>query len=182
LSACLGVQAQAEKEITVEWIFGEEATQVQSVPRFQWLDSHDVMLLDTRKPESERTFELLSPGRGVSPALNREEALENLKTLLDEEKVPSSLSWPLAFDGHGQKALYTFDGDVYILDMKQARFTRLTQTGEVELGPTWSPDGQKIAYGRKNDIFVYDLEDKSEKQITSDGYETLYNGRLSLMY
>jgi dipeptidyl-peptidase-4 len=182
-SACLGAKAQDGKEITVEWVFGDQAGQAQSVPRFLWLDSHEVILLDTRKPERERTFELLNPDNGDRrPALNMGDALDSLKTLLDDAKAPTSLSWPLGFGRNGQQALYTFDGDVFILDVKQARFARITETGEVELGPTLSPDGRKIAYGRNNDIFVYDLEDQSEQQITSDGSETIYNGRLSFMY
>jgi len=171
------------KEIDIEWIWGEEAARVQSVPRFTWLDTNKAILLDTHRPKEEQTFEILDPIEGGRlPALDAAKAISNLKDQLGEEKTPESLPWPLAFDRLGEIAVYLFDGDIFVLELKDARFSRITETAQKELGPTLSPDGKKIAFVRGNEVFLYDLEGESERQLTFDSSETLYNGRLSFMY
>ncbi|MBN1223949.1 MAG: S9 family peptidase [Candidatus Aminicenantes bacterium] len=174
---------QDGKRIDVEWIWGEEAAGAQSVPQFTWLGDNKILLFDVHKPKEEQTFEILDPENGSRiPAMDMGKAVANLKGHLGEEKAPKNIPWPLAFDKLGQIALYMFAGDIFVLDIADARFDRITDTEEAELGPVLSPDGKKIAYVRVNEIYVYDLGAKRESQVTFDSSETLYNGRLSFMY
>jgi len=174
---------QENKDIDVEWLLGEEAAKAQAVPLFTWLDNNKVLLLDMHKPKEDQTFEILDPVSGVrAPVLDIEKALQSLKAHLGEEAAPRTISWPIAFDKLGKKALYMFGGDIYMLILADAEFVRITETEEDELGPLLSPDGKKIAFVRINEIYVYDLEKEKEKQVTFDSSETLYNGRLSFMY
>jgi len=175
--------SQEKKEIDVEWIWSEEVAKVQAVPQFTWLDNNKALLLDMHKPEKEQTFEILDPVSGIrTPILDMGNALQSLKGHIGEEAVPKTIPWPIAFDKSGRIALYMFGGDIYVLKIANAEFVRITDTEEEELGPTLSPDGKKIAYVCINEIYVYDLESQSEKQLTFDSSETLYNGRLSFMY
>jgi len=180
---CSFLFGQEKKDIDVEWLWGEEAARVQAVPQFTWLDNNKALILDMHKLQDEQTFEILDPVSGArAPVLDAKKALRSLKDHLGEEEVPKTIPWPIAFDSLGKKALYTFGGDIYVLHLPDAEFVRLTETEEEELGPTLSPDGQKIAFVRINEIFVYDLEKEEENQVTFDSSETLYNGRLSFMY
>jgi dipeptidyl-peptidase-4 len=180
---CSFVLSQDKKEIDVEWLYGEEAGKVQAVPIFTWLDNNKAMLLDMHKPKEEQTFEILDPVSGArAPVLDAKKALQSLKNYLEEEAAPKTIPWPIAFDKLGKKALYMFGGDIYVLKLSEAELMRITETEEEELGPTLSPDGNKIAFVRINEIYVYDMEKNEEKQITFDSSETLYNGRLSFMY
>ncbi len=180
---CLFASAQGKKEITVEWIYSDEANSIQSVPYFTWLDDNTVLILDIQKPKEKRVFERLDPATGKrTPALDMKKSVENLKVLLGEEKAPRVLPWPISFDKFGSQAIYMFGGDIFLLNLSSAQFARVTETKEVELGPTFAPDGKKIAYVRINDIYIYDVEKKCEKQLTLDGSEMLLNGRLSFMY
>jgi len=45
-----------------------------------------------------------------------------------------------------------------------------------------SPDGSKIGYERDGDLYVYDLENKKETQLTDSGGENFYNGRFGWVY
>ena len=45
-----------------------------------------------------------------------------------------------------------------------------------------SPDGQKIGYERKGNLFVFDLNSGNETQLTNDAAEHFYNGRFGWAY
>jgi dipeptidyl-peptidase-4 len=60
--------------------------------------------------------------------------------------------------------------------------TRLTRSGEDEEFPAFSPDGRRIAFVRSHDIFVWDVASGRETRLTTDGSETIHNGRLDWAY
>lgn len=184
---CLGlaptVFAQAEKRpLTVEWVFGSEGRNVASLPPTTWLDDGSMMIFDTRKPVGERTFERLDPATGARrPMVDRTAAIASLNSAIAGMNA-SSLSWPNAFDGTGRRALYTFNGDIFVLELGGNRFRRLTSTAAEETSASFSPNGNRVAYVRENDLYYYDLDANSEVRITKDGSETLLNGTLSWVY
>lgn len=45
-----------------------------------------------------------------------------------------------------------------------------------------SPDGQKVAYHRAGELYVFDLSTGEEKQLTFDAKENFYNGRFGWVY
>ena len=45
-----------------------------------------------------------------------------------------------------------------------------------------SPDGQKIGYERKGNLFVFDFDSAKETQLTNDAAEHFYNGRFGWAY
>lgn len=50
------------------------------------------------------------------------------------------------------------------------------------INPTLSPDGKFIAFTRDNDIYLYDIEAKSERRLTNDGSDLILNGYASWVY
>jgi TolB protein len=68
--------------------------------------------------------------------------------------------------GSGKKEIYTCDFDGY-------NPTRLTYNDSITLFPSWSSDGQYIAYtsykGGKPDIYIRNLADKRETVIANEG-------------
>lgn len=59
---------------------------------------------------------------------------------------------------------------------------RLTATAATEGHVRVSPAGTHVAYVRDNDLFVHDLATGLERQLTSDGSETILNGAPSWIY
>lgn len=175
--------AQEKQKITVEWIHTYEGLLIASVPEFIWLNDGMLMINDTRKPMTERTFEKMNPKDGKRVAvLDMEKAIENLKAITGNNDLPSILPWPHEFDDLGQRGLYIFDKDIYVLELSTSGFFRLTETDDEEKCAHFSPDGKKVAFVRKNDLYVYDLAARIEKRLTSDGSDTSLNGTLSWLY
>ncbi|HYP52252.1 MAG TPA: DPP IV N-terminal domain-containing protein, partial [Pyrinomonadaceae bacterium] len=193
LAAVLGVallgaaparpQATAANGLTMEWVFGDEGRGVASLPAHAWLSDGRLMIFDVRRPPAERTFEVLEPETGARrPALDMAAAVASLKAVLPDPGVGPSLDWPEEFDPAGRRALYVFGGDLFLLDLAAARFTRLTKTEAEEKSPGFSPDGRRLAFVRAHDLYVVELDTGAETRVTRDGSETTLNGSLSWVY
>ena len=68
------------------------------------------------------------------------------------------------------------------LNIPDATFRRVTLTEAEEEAPHLSPDGAKIAYVRNNNLYVYWLGEGREQALTTDGSQTVLNGKLSWVY
>ncbi len=58
--------------------------------------------------------------------------------------------------------------DFYIWDLNTKQLSELSTGGKIRLAE-FSPDGSKIAFARNNNLFVKNLSDHKETQITKDG-------------
>ena len=168
--------------LTLEWILTEGRT-VGAVPSHFWMADGRLMIYDGRLPVGQRTFEILDPKTSERrKAFDLSAALASLNALLPATPARQGLAWPQTFDQTGRRALYIFDGDLFVLDLPKASFSRITKTKEEERAGEFSPDGNKLAYVRKSDLYITDLETQKETRLTRDGADTILNGTLSWIY
>jgi len=67
------------------------------------------------------------------------------------------------------KLLFPYAGDLYLVNIGKG-VQRLTQDADVpEQDPSCSPDGKQIAYVKKGNLWVQDLEHGAPRQLTKDG-------------
>ncbi len=78
--------------------------------------------------------------------------------------------------------IHVVNGDLWAVDVPGRTSRRLTQTPGAEENPTLSPDGAHVAYTRGGNLFTYDLAARIERQLTSDGSDTIRNGYASWVY
>lgn len=72
--------------------------------------------------------------------------------------------------------------EYYIWDLTSKELTRLSEHGKQRLAD-FSPDGTKVAFVRKNNLFIKDLLSGDEKQITFDGKDRyIINGTTDWVY
>jgi dipeptidyl-peptidase-4 len=181
LSPC--VLAQDKEEITVEWIYSDKSVEISSLPSFTWLNDGTALLYDSRKPPKERTFEIFDPVSGKrSAVVDKIKAQSSFKELSEKHFPQGLLFRPPAVDPNGKRTAYLYLGDVFVLEFASSQFLRVTETEEHEKSLNFSPDGKKLAYVRNNNLFIYDIKNQLEKQVTHDGSETLLNGTLSWVY
>jgi dipeptidyl aminopeptidase/acylaminoacyl peptidase len=69
------------------------------------------------------------------------------------------------------------NSDIYIVQTDARAFSPLKNSEENESSPKFSPDGKKIAYEYKNNIWLCDLEGKNDVQLTN-----LYTGASGLVW
>ena len=188
LLACAGRIAGADappspRAVTVEWLFGDGPQAVEAVPHNCWRPDGCCLLLDPRTPEAGRVMERLDPRTlGRTPAMDQKAALASLRAFLPAADVPAALPWPLGFSSSAGRALYAFGDRLLALDLPTARFLPATPPGTPVQAPLLSPDGRRVAYVRHHDLYVYDLENQTERRLTADGSDTVLNGQFSWVY
>ena len=92
----------------------------------------------------------------------------------DEKKV-------LIATGSEQIFRHSFLADFYIYDISLKTLVKLS--GDKVQEPTFSADGTKVAFGKGNNLYVYDVASKATKQITTDGKKNaVINGITDWVY
>jgi dipeptidyl-peptidase 4 len=174
------VTAQEKKKLTFDQIFkNAEPKIISELPRItEWVD--DEHYIQMKRNDSDKHFHAYSVDVQTGMArLYTEKDLGQFKPIVDSALDVNS---PSASDESFTKHIYSKDNDIYLLDTKKNEFKRLTQTSAEEKNPTFSPDGNFIAFTRENNLFVIDLATTIEKQITTDGSVVVYSGYAAWLY
>jgi dipeptidyl-peptidase 4 len=119
--------------------------------------------LETRRePDGRRRVYLTAAADGTSKAL-----------------WPFDATAVTAADGTFRLVLR--DHDLFRIEA-DGKERRLTANPGDELHPRISPSGSHVAYVRANNLYVFDFATGLERQLTSDGSETILNGTPSWIY
>jgi dipeptidyl-peptidase 4 len=100
---------------------------------------------------------------------------ENLKAFSDYVFSPDETKVLLLTN---REAIYrrSFTADYFIYDFTSGKLSPLSVNGKQQVA-SFSPDGSKVAFVRKNNLFFTDLKSGKETQITSDGkFNEVING------
>jgi dipeptidyl-peptidase-4 len=93
----------------------------------------------------------------------------------DESKLLLTVN-PEAIYRHSTKE------DYFILDRKKGNLVKITTAGKA-MYATFSPNGDKLAYVRDNNLFYYDLSSGNEVAVSTDGIKnSIINGATDWVY
>ncbi len=73
-------------------------------------------------------------------------------------------------------------GTYYVWDFAARRLIPVSRKPGYQLFAKFSPDGQRVAFVRDNNIFLADLASGTETALTTDGDETIINGTTDWVY
>jgi dipeptidyl-peptidase 4 len=117
--------------------------------------------------ETRETSVLVTPAELLQGATERLSVEEKARRERMRTTTGGITSFKLSRDG--SQVVFILNGKIVVLNRGDGRAVQL-ETGETPvLDPTPSPDGQRVAYVRNNNLFVYDLHSKQEQAITTDG-------------
>ncbi len=105
------------------------------------------------------------------------------ETLSAEEQARRERARTASFQGiinyswspDGKQLLVPIASDLYLVDVAKPEAARKVATGSVA-DPKISPKGRYLSFVRNQNLFVIDLASGAEKQLTSDGAGTIFNG------
>ncbi|MGB0788245.1 MAG: S9 family peptidase, partial [Marinirhabdus sp.] len=117
---------------------------------------------------------------------------ERARTLLNSANVPE-IDYVMGYEFSADesklllstklKRLYrrSSEGTFYVYDLSTKKVTKVSDKALQQ--PTFSPDGSKVAYGYKNNLYIKNLNDGSTQQITADGAKNeIINGITDWVY
>lgn len=162
LSPLASAQAQrALADLTIPWmmrgpeVYGREPQRVRFTPDgawiyFQWLPAGS----DWRKtPEPYRVRAVA----GATPELVSRAHMDSVGPLLEA----GSLSRDRL------RRVVSYEGDLYVIELKTSRVRRLTQTTIIESAPTFSADGKRVFFVRDGqNMMALDLDSPRVEQLT----------------
>lgn len=99
----------------------------------------------------------------------------------DVTRLPNQRS--LEFNAARNAVAVSIAADLYVYQFGQDRAVRLTFDPYEEEEFSFSPDGRQIAFVRRNNLYVVNVEQqRQERQLTTSGADQILNGKLDWLY
>jgi dipeptidyl-peptidase-4 len=78
--------------------------------------------------------------------------------------------------------IFDSQGQLWLFDLATSTAVQFTSAPDPSGDPKFSPDGSHVAYVRKHNLYVRPVSGKSERQLTRDTEENLFNGDIDWVY
>ena len=175
------LQAQDTSEITLDKIFKQRLFSPESIRGIQSMNDGEHYCKISKKGIEEFSYKT---GEKTRMIIENSRLLLNDSTPVKYRSYAFSPNEELVLLATETEAIYRHSSksSFYIYSLNDHSLTPVSKNGKQRLA-SFSPDGKKLAFVRDNNLFIVDLDDMSEKQITSDGkYESIINGTTDWVY
>lgn len=182
------VIAQEVKKIELEDIFLNGYFSPQEVGEVNWTQDgkyYTQKITDfTDKVDVIKKYDITS-GKEISTLFDQKKIKkgnQSLPSVIDSYRLSPDES--LILIGTGKEEIYrrSYKSDYYVYDIKNQALSKINQSGKISYA-TFSPDGQKIAYVRNNDLFYVSFPELKEIRVTNTGkFNHIINGSTDWVY
>ncbi len=183
-------EAQATKELTIESIFKDAGILGRGPESIKWSPDGTKVSFVQRDDSGDHgalRFVDVTTGRGA--VLVASEKLATLapssSAIKDERKKEAAQRYSIAayhWSPDSKKLLFDSQGQLWLYTLDTSTAVQVTASSEPSEDPKFSPDGSRIAYIRKHNLYVRPLGGGNEKALTKDGDDNLLNGEVDWVY
>jgi dipeptidyl-peptidase-4 len=78
--------------------------------------------------------------------------------------------------------IFDSQGQLWLFDLATSTAVQFTSAPDPNIDPKFSPDGSRVSYVRKHNLYVQPVSGKEEKQLTKDTKDDLFNGDIDWVY
>lgn len=178
--SAISLQAQNKKQITLDDIFAKGTFQMAGVSGFTSLnDSRYYCNMDNDANILRYEF---STGNLIDTIIKHSDLIFD-NSILDFSNFEFSADEKKILFSSNTESLYrhSTQSNIFVYDVKKKQLFQPV-TFKV-MNATFSPDGNKVAYVKDNNLFYYDLLQKKEETITTDGkLNNIINGATDWVY
>ena len=189
-TAALYPQDQTKKELTIEDIYQTGGILGVAPESLKWSPDGSKVAFIQRDDGGERgTLYFVDVTTGRRAVLVATEKLSTLapsaSSIKDERKKEAAQRYSVAnyhwapdskhllFDAQGQLWLYSLDSGTAV---------QITSGSDPSIDPKFSPDGNRLAYVRKHNLYVRSISEGRERALTKDADDNLLNGEVDWVY
>jgi dipeptidyl-peptidase-4 len=183
------LSAQDADTLSLDRLFASGEFIGRGIGQVRWMEDGGYTTLDRSED--------VAGGRDIvrhDPATGSEEVLVSAARL-----VPEGAERPLAIQGYswsedGERLLiftnsrrvwrFNTRGDYWVLDIDSGRLRQIghDRPESSMMYAKFSPDGSRVGYVSENNLFLENLATGAVTQLTTDGSETILNGRFDWVY
>lgn len=150
----LPINAYSQSPLTIEKIMQGEKFTGYSPENMQWSPAGKVLYFSwNREMEPERSLYIYEPGKG-----------EPVKASLEERK--NQVPYSVTYNREMSKAVYSREGDLFLMDVKTGTTKRITSSAAIESSPVFSADEGKIIFTSQNNLFSWEVSTGIFTQLT----------------
>ncbi|GJM61346.1 S9 family peptidase [Persicobacter diffluens] len=177
--------AQAKKDLNIDDIFKNGVFRGQSVYGINWMKDgqyYSSMIRDINGDfvvkmdiQSGLPVDTLASSKGLTDLLDKSIRIDAYHFSADEQKILIETEHEAIYRRSWKAFYYVYD--------RQANTVVALAEGDKQSFATFSPDGNKVAFVRNNNLFVTDLATMEETAVTTDGqYNALLHGMGDWVY
>jgi dipeptidyl-peptidase 4 len=180
----------APRPLTIESIFAAGGISGREPETIQW------------SPNNAKFSFILRDGAGDHGQLWAADAITGEKTVLVNETKLATLAPPVEkikddrererltryhvaayqWAPDSQHLLFDTQGQLWLYDLPSGTAVQFSSAPDASWDPEFSPDGDRVAYLRKHNLYVQPVSGKEEKALTRDKDENLLNGEVDWVY
>jgi len=181
LLLCLPLFGKAQKQITLEDIYKKGTFRTELVPGFNSLqDGRYYTELDKDGNLLKKSF---ATGETVSTIISKDDVKDELGNVLGLKDFQWSIDEKKLLVFKDRESIYRRSSKaiVYAYDIASKKSVKID--ADKVLHATYSPDGNKVAFVKNNNLFIKDLVKNKTTQVTNDGkWNYIINGNCDWVY
>jgi dipeptidyl-peptidase-4 len=108
--------------------------------------------------------------------------LEKIKNEREKERVTRYHVAAYEWSPDSKHLLFDSQGQLWLYSLESGTAVQFTSAPDPSSDPKFSPDGNRLAYLRKHNLYVRPAKGGNEKQLTKDNDENLLNGEVDWVY
>ena len=168
----------AQEEISLENIF-DGTFSTEGIGRYEWKNNSDSYFFSKSSEKSLDFFELEVSKNDTTKTFSIS------KDLIDNFSYSFSPNQDMLLLKKNHKQLWRHSsyGTYYVYNINQMSLKPISSQPDSLRNIKFSPDSKKIAYVRNdNNLYMYEISEEKETQLTFDGSDTILNGHFGWVY
>ena len=188
LSTILSAQTTATKPLTIDAMFQPGGLSGRGPETLAWSPDGTKLSFVQREGEKGELW-FADTANGKKKVLVSAEKLSALdpdvnkvKNEREKERLTRYHVAAYTWGPDSKHILFDSQGQLWLYDLGSQTAVQFTSAADPNGDPKFSPDGSRVAYTRKHNLFVRSVNGKSEKQLTKDTGDNLFNGDIDWVY
>lgn len=173
------------KKFTLEEIWNSPKFSSQTLRAVKWIDGgNKFTYLETdfqKRTTNIMVYDIKSKSKNLllsSDELRAGDGKSNF-TIMNYEFSPNEQY--ILFTGLLPARSIKSGGNIFIYDRQTKEFFEVETGGNV-INVKFSPDSRKLGYVKNDNLFIYDIQTRTERQLTFDGNGVIINGHFDWVY